>query len=362
MNILQIVLGVFALLGALDRITGNHLKIGEEFEKGILATGSLAMAMIGMIVLAPTLSKVIIPVFGPLSDLLHLDPSFVAGFLANDMGGAPLAKQLSPDTVWGGFNGLIVASMLGVTICFTVPVPLRTVDKKYHKDILNGILCGIVTMPLGCIAGGLIEGCPPLALLWNLLPVILMSGIVCLGLIWNADVSRKIFSVIGNIVVIVITIGLAAGIFDYFTGIKLIPHMESIGVAFESVWGIAVTLAGVFPLIAIASRLLKKPLIAFGKLLKINETSVVGLIASLSNSIPMFAMIEKMDAKGIMMNMAFAVSASFVFGDHLAFTMAFDDTFLDGMILGKLIGGICAAAAAHFLYRHALKKEQTTDV
>ncbi|MBQ8747436.1 MAG: ethanolamine utilization protein EutH [Clostridia bacterium] len=361
MNVLQIVLAAFAILGALDRITGNHFKIGEEFEKGILSAGSLAMAMIGMIVLAPTLSAILIPVFGPLSNLLHLDPSFVAGFLANDMGGVPLAKELSPDTVWGGFNGLIVASMLGVTVCFTIPVPLRTADKKYHKDILSGILCGIVTMPIGCIAGGLVEGCPPLLLLWNVFPLILISGIVCLGLVLNADLSRKIFSVFGNLVMIVVTIGLAAGVFDYFTGIKLIPHMDSIGTAFESVWGIAVTLAGVFPFIAVVSKVLKKPLSALGGLLKINDTSILGLISSLSNSIPMFAMIEKMDSKGIMMNMAFAVSASFVFGDHLAFTMAFDNTFLDGMIVGKLVGGVCAVAAAHFLYRHAQKKEQAAS-
>lgn len=358
MDTLKIMLAVFAVLGAADRMTGNHLKIGKEFEKGIMSMGSLALAMVGMIVLAPTLSEVIIPVVGPLSDFLHIDPSFVAGFLANDAGGAPLGRQLSPDTVWGGFNGLIVASMLGVTICFTIPVPLQTVDKKYHKDILNGILCGIITMPIGCIAGGLVEGCPFPALLWNLAPVIFMAGLVGFGMVRNAELCRKIFSVIGSIVLAVITMGLAVGVVEYFTGIKLIPHTESIGVAFEAVWGIAVTLAGVFPLIAVVSRVMQKPLVRLGGLLKINDSAMIGLIASLSNSIPMFAMIEKMDSKGIMVNMAFAVSASFVFGDHLAFTMAYDERFLDGMIVGKLVGGVCAIAAAHLLYQHTYKSAQ----
>jgi len=358
LDIIKIVLGIFAVLGAADRMTGNHLKIGEEFEKGIMSMGSLALAMVGMIVLTPTLSEILIPVVGPLSDFLHIDPSFVAGFLANDMGGGPLGRQLSPDTVWGGFNGLVVASMLGVTICFTIPVPLQTVDKKYHKDILNGILCGIITMPIGCIVGGLVEGCPLPALVWNLVPVIFVSGLVCFGMMRNARLCRKIFSVIGNIVLAVISVGLAAGALEYFTGRKVIPHMESVGVAFESVWGIAITLAGVFPLISVVSRILQKPLVRLGGLLKINDSAVVGLIASLSNSIPMFAMIEKMDSKGIMMNMAFAVSASFVFGDHLAFTIAYDERFLDGMIAGKLVGGICAIAAAHLLYKHTYKGEQ----
>mgnify|MGYP002516412304 CR=1 FL=1 len=40
---------------------------------------------------------------------------------------------------------------------------------------------------------------------------------------------------------------------------------------------------------------------------------------------------EKMDRKGIVLNMAFAVSAAFVLGDHLAFTMMFDASFAPAM-------------------------------
>ena len=54
--------------------------------------------------------------------------------------------------------------------------------------------------------------------------------------------------------------------------------------------------------------------------------------------------------------MAFAVSASFVFGDHLAFTMAFDEGFVPAMIVGKLISGVAAFAAAVFVYRMTEKK------
>ncbi|MBO5645877.1 MAG: ethanolamine utilization protein EutH, partial [Clostridia bacterium] len=37
--------------------------------------------------------------------------------------------------------------------------------------------------------------------------------------------------------------------------------------------------------------------------------------------------------------------------DHLAFTMAFDETFAFPMIAGKLVSGICAAAVAIFVCR-----------
>jgi len=51
---------------------------------------------------------------------------------------------------------------------------------------------------------------------------------------------------------------------------------------------------------------------------------------------------DKMDKKGIMMNSAFAVSAAFTFAGHLAFTMAFDSSFIVPVIAGKLVSGVLA--------------------
>ena len=52
-----------------------------------------------------------------------------------------------------------------------------------------------------------------------------------------------------------------------------------------------------------------------------------------------------------MINIAFAVSAAFVFGDHLGFAAGFAPEILGAMILGKLAGGISAVAAALWLTR-----------
>ena len=54
-EILIAVMAVFAVLGALDRILGNRLGLGKEFEDGITAMGALALAMVGIICLAPVL-------------------------------------------------------------------------------------------------------------------------------------------------------------------------------------------------------------------------------------------------------------------------------------------------------------------
>ena len=69
----EIVLGImafFAVLGGLDRIFGSPFGLGEKFEEGILAMGSLAMAMLGIICLAPVLADLLRPVVVPVSLLV----------------------------------------------------------------------------------------------------------------------------------------------------------------------------------------------------------------------------------------------------------------------------------------------------
>ena len=59
------VMAVFAVLGGVDRIFGNRFGLGEKFEEGILAMGSMGLAMIGIIALAPVLAGLLRPVVVP---------------------------------------------------------------------------------------------------------------------------------------------------------------------------------------------------------------------------------------------------------------------------------------------------------
>ena len=40
---------IFMAIGAVDRILGGPLGLGEQFEEGITAMGSLALSMVGII-------------------------------------------------------------------------------------------------------------------------------------------------------------------------------------------------------------------------------------------------------------------------------------------------------------------------
>ena len=58
-EILIWIMGGFAVLGAIDRILGNRFGMGKEFEDGIIAMGALALAMVGIICLAPVLADLL---------------------------------------------------------------------------------------------------------------------------------------------------------------------------------------------------------------------------------------------------------------------------------------------------------------
>ena len=151
--------------------------------------------------------------------------------------------------------------------------------------------------------------------------------------------------------IVALSLGLAAAIVESLTGFVIIPGMAPIEEAFGMVGSIAIVLAGAFPLVYAVTKLLKKPLLKLGALLGINDTAAAGLVASLANSIATFGMVKDMDGRGKVVNIAFAVSAAFVFGDHLGFTAGFAPEMLPGVIVGKLVGGVSAVAVALWLTR-----------
>ena len=348
----------FAVLGALDRIIGNRFGIGEKFEEGIMAIGSLALSMVGIIALAPVIANVLKPVVVPVFNFLGADPAMFAGMiLANDMGGAPLAQELANTPDAGLFGGLIVGSMMGVTIVFTIPVALGIIAPSDRKYLATGVLAGVITIPIGSFVAGLVAGFPIMMVVKNLVPIVIIAILIALGLWKFEGVMVKGFTIFGKFIVAVITAGLIAGIVESLTGFVIIPGMNPISEGFEIVADIAIVLAGAFPLVLVITKIFKKPLMKLGKLVGMNDVAAAGIVASLANSIPMFQMVKDMDPKGKIINFAFAVSAAFVFGDHLGFTAGFDSSMIVPMIVGKLVSGISAFVLAIFI-ANKLNKEK----
>ncbi|EGJ5475386.1 ethanolamine utilization protein EutH [Salmonella enterica] len=364
-EIIMYIMMFFMLIAAVDRILsqfGGSARFlgkfgksiegsGGQFEEGFMAMGALGLAMVGMTALAPVLAHVLGPVIIPVYEMLGANPSMFAGtLLACDMGGFFLAKELAGGDVAAWlYSGLILGSMMGPTIVFSIPVALGIIEPSDRRYLALGVLAGIVTIPIGCIAGGLIamysgvqiNGQPVeftfALILMNMIPVLIVAVLVAL-----------------------ITIGLAAAVVKFLLGWELIPGLDPIFMApgdkpgevmraIEVIGSISCVLLGAYPMVLLLTRWFEKPLMNVGKLLNVNNIAAAGMVATLANNIPMFGMMKQMDTRGKVINCAFAVSAAFALGDHLGFAAANMNAMIFPMIVGKLIGGVTAIGVAMML-------------
>jgi ethanolamine transporter len=373
-SVIVFIMMIFMIVGAIDKIRGNKLGYGEQFDEGFNAMGSLAAAMAGVVAAAPVLAIVLGPILKPIYGIFGADPAmFATTLLACDMGGYPLAMQLAANETIGNFAGIILGSMMGPTIVFTIPVALGIIKEEDRGYLGAGVLAGMITIPIGCIAGGLVMNVAGysigiLTILQNLIPVIIVAALIVAGL-WFAPAKMiNGFNHFGNAVTIIIVIFTAIAVFEYQTGILFplfdimaVPDADGV-IPLEDgllVCGqISITLIGAFPMVKWITKTFGGALSKIGGALGINDQATAGMIANLANNIAMFNIMGDMDPKGKLLNVAFAVSAAFVFGDHLGFCAGVNSDMIFPMIVGKLVAGITAVIVANILSPKLLSKVQ----
>lgn len=349
---LNYIIAFFCIVGAVDYVIGKKFGVGKEFESGVMLLGSMALSMVGMILLAPLIAQWMMPLTSLISKYTPFDPSILSGMvLANDMGGAPLSAAIASDKLIGDFNGLVVGATLGATISFTIPFALSVISKDYHSDVLMGILCGIGTVPLGCIVSGVMLGIPFGALIIDMIPVAVFSVIVILGLLKFPSLSVKIFSWFGKIIIGIIIFGFVLGIIDRLTGITVLEGLAPLDDGIDVIVNASCVMTGAFPLIHLLSKFLSRPLSALGKRIGLDDQSILGFVASLASFATCTPLIPNMNKKGRIANLAFAVSGAFTFAGHLAFTLSFNPDFVTPVIVGKLVSGVSAVAVSLLIYK-----------
>lgn len=353
------VMVVFLIIGAVDKLLGNRFGYGQRFEDGFRAMGPLVISMAGLLSLSPVLANLIAPVAAPLLALIGADPSVAAAsVLAIDMGGYPLAVELAQHPDAGQFSGVLLGTMMGATLSFTIPVALGILRREDREPLATGILIGLSTIPIGCLIGGVVAGFAWKMMLLNLVPVTLFAALIVFGL-WKRPAKMvACFLVFGRIIEIVALIGLVLAILSALLGIELIDGLKPLSEGLLLAGKIAVILAGAFPLVHFLTTVFRKPLLLIGSRLRIGETSTAGLITSLANCLPMFAMLHAMDRRGKILNISFAVSGAFVFGGQFAFVAGVSPEMLVPMIAGKLGGGVAALLVAMWFLRGMREGEQ----
>lgn len=382
-----------AVAGALASLRRPDRGLGKEFLEGLHSIGYIFVPVAGIMVSIPFLARFVGAVFGTLYGWLGADPALAAtSFIAADMGGYQLAAALA-----GSAGALVMALftgvMMGSTIVFSVPVGLSLLDERDHKYMALGVLSGLLAIPVGVMAASLLAALmrPEVAtaaggtrelslsvpaILLNLLPLVILVGLLALGLARYPDRMVRGFMAFGRFMDAAIKLVLAAAIVQYFTGIfygqglftslfggwgfdpaiadydQIRAKVRAAGVdglqegdvirALEVAGYIGLMLSGAFPMVYLLKKHLAGPMERAGRRLGLSATGAAGILAASANILAMFRLVRDMPPRDKVLNVAFAVCAAFLFGDHLAFTANFQPNLLAPVMAGKLCGGVFA--------------------
>lgn len=351
----------FAVAGIVDALfCKDKLGLGPEFKKGIEMIGPLCLSIIGIISFAPVISWAIEHSLGYLYDLVGLDPSMaVSMILAMDMGGYHVSMAVATDPVIGTWAGTVYGSMMGATVVFSIPVGLAAIQKKDIAVFAKGILYGIAAIPFGTFVGGLILGVPVVTVLLNLIVPVIFSAIIilCLALWTNGTIKVfkgfsifiNAFSLLALAIAMVKDLILSpisgTGAFDiaavpFFNLIA--PTADGIGVA----GAVGLVLSGALPFVHCLNKWLKKPLSKASSKMGMTEVGMLGFLLSAANNMATFAILDKMNEKEKIYNVAWAVCGAFIIGDHLAFVAGVNPSAIGAMMLSKFVAGVLAVLIA----------------
>lgn len=371
---IMIVMMVFCVIGGVDKVRGNRYGYGEKFDEAFAALKPLALTMFGVITLVPILKLLLEPVITPVYTFFGASPAMFAGTVFPvDSGAYPLAMQLAEgDAAIGGFSGVVLGSTLGCLFIGTIPICLSMLDKRDYDCLAMAVLIAIITIPLGAIAAGLVMNLGPYSMsvgriLVNLIPAIIVSVLVALGLALRPRQVMRGFCALGRGMQVVLNMCIVISAVQAITGLRIpvlrlmvepgpdggnSPLVDS----FIIVGNIALVLAGAFPMVLWLSRVFKKPIEHLSGALGMNEAGGAGLIASLASIFPALDLVPRMNKKGKLLVLTFCISGSFVFGDHLGFTAGVDQAMVLPLIVSKLGAGISALALANLLAPRLMEK------
>ncbi len=356
-QVLMIVMAAGAVLGGVDRILGNRLGLGEQFEKGFMLLGPMALSMTGMICLAPVLVNLLGQVVVPLYRLMGVDPAMFGALLAIDMGGYQLAKGLAVNSMVGSYAGLVVSAIFGCTLVFTIPVGMEMIPKADRPLFARGIMLGLAAMPVGLIAGGLLCGLSLVDCLHQNLPVFVLALLLALGLWKIPGRMVKGFCLLAEGIKVVITVGLVLAAVGQLTGWAPIPGMTPIGDALAVVASIGVVMLGSLPVTELLRRALGWPFAWVGGRLGLKSQSLTGMLVSLATPLPTISMYPEMDDRGKVAAAAFLVSGASLLAAHMGFVLSVEPEMLGPLAAGKLGGAVAAAALALWVERPARERK-----
>ena len=364
-SVLMLFMALFALTGAIDKILGDRHGYGTAFTDGLCLMGPLALAVAAIYAAAPLLARLLTPVVTPLFSRFGADACAFAGIiLPSDMGGYALAMRMTSSPALGNFSGLILGGTVGSIWAFTLPVALSVLEERDKSFFAAGILCGLITIPIGCLAGGLLMGLTDFslsfrAILLNTIPVSVLAILVGAGLWLNPERTVQIFGYFGKAVTIAATVLTAIAVFEQLTGILLPFFGTMVETNADGLTGfdeglllcgkIALVLSGAFPMMLFIKKHGAPLFSKIERILGIDSATSLGLMAACTNCLPAVASIKDMNDRGKILTAAFIAGGGFVFGDYLGFAASAEPQMILPMLGAKLTSGIFGILLASLL-------------
>jgi ethanolamine transporter len=315
-----------------------------------------------MISLSPVLASWLQPVIVPVYTFFGADAAmFAPTILAPDSGGYAIAMELASNQLVAAWAGTVVAAHLGSTISFNIPITLGIIEREDFRFFSLGALSGLISCPFGCILGGVLAKLPLKVVLINMIPALIVSVILCLGLLLVPNVFIRTLVFLGRMLTFVILIGLTLAVIERLTGIVILPGMNPLSTGLSVAGNVVSTLAGIFVLTYVVTRVFRRQLQNLSRLLGINEIAILGIINSFAAIIPGCSTFKDMDTRGKVLFAAATASCSNILGAHLGFIGTTVPTMLMPSVVGKFFSGAIAFAIAMLLAKRILATGQKEE-
>lgn len=356
-KIMLYIISIFFIIGILDYIMDNKFSLGTRLIEGIQSMGTLALSMIGILSITPIISSFLINNILPiLKDKNFIDPSIISSsILAVDMGGYKIANSISTNQNIIYFSGILISSIVGCTISFTLPLALGIVEEKDIDILCKGILCGLITLPISLFIGGVLLKIDINILINNILPIIILSIIIIIGIYKFPKSTISVFKVISKLILIVSISGLGLQGINSITGQEIIKNLLPVEDVLSIVGKIAIFLSGANVMIEVINRLFYKRINSLAKTLKINSYSITALIGSLASAVIVFNNFDKLDKRGKIICSAFSVGGAYVLGGQLGYVVTEAKEIVYIYIFIKLLSGILALVLSLYISREIIE-------
>lgn len=237
-RIITYIIMACCVAGGISYIINDRSELGQAFSDGLGAMGSLFIPICGLMASVPFLKVFIINVIGPVFNLIGADPVLASAFImAPDCGSFALATEIGQSA---NLFPLIIATgfMCASTISFNIPIGLSMMEKKDIKYLALGTMSGFLSVPFGVFITSAIVALTHPAIrtafttvgapdhivmltlgmiLRNMIPLIIICGLLALGLKRHPKGMVKGFMIFGKIMTGALTAVVVACILQHYT-------------------------------------------------------------------------------------------------------------------------------------------------